>query len=171
VIFLIVIALCLALVGTLVQIRDWYASRRQRIAECAHRWTYYSAWGDGGYWNRRCCDCPKREPVALEDVPAEWKWRSGLSVIVEFRLAAPRATRAAERRRPEAALAINRAASGSPFTSTRTAAERTRMKSMVVATVAPPPRSAAATRRKGDKRPEDEWTRASAGREWGAIDL
>ena len=77
-IFLIVIALCLALVGTLVQIRDWYASRRQRIAECAHRWTYYSAWGDGGYWNRRCCDCPKREPVALEDVPAEWKWRERL---------------------------------------------------------------------------------------------
>jgi hypothetical protein len=68
-------AFCLALVGTLLQVRDWYVARRQRMAECTHRWTYCSAWGEGGYWDRRCRDCPKREPVALEDVPAEWRWR------------------------------------------------------------------------------------------------
>lgn len=68
---LIVTAVSLALIGTLLQLRDWYVARRRKSAQCAHRWTYYSAWNEGRYWNRRCHDCAKEEPVAMEAVPAE----------------------------------------------------------------------------------------------------
>ena len=67
----IIIALCLALIGTLLTVRDWYVARQRLMAECPHRWIYASAWGEGRYWHRFCRDCPKQETVALEDVPEE----------------------------------------------------------------------------------------------------
>lgn len=72
---LIAIAVCLALLGTLLQVRDWYVARQRLMANCAHRWVYFSAWGEGCYWDRRCLDCPRHEPVAREDVPEEWRRR------------------------------------------------------------------------------------------------
>jgi hypothetical protein len=67
------IALCLALSGTLLTVRDWYVARRRMIAECPHRWVYASAWHEGRFWHRLCRDCPKQEVVALEDVPEWWR--------------------------------------------------------------------------------------------------
>lgn len=71
----IVIAIFLSLAGTVLQLRDWRVARRRLIAQCSHRWAYLSAWGEGRYWERCCRDCPKRESVAREDVPAEWTRR------------------------------------------------------------------------------------------------
>jgi hypothetical protein len=104
----IAIAVCLGLVGTLLNVRDWYVARQRLMTECPHRWIYVSAWYEGHYWSRHCRDCPKREIVALEDVPEEWRqrecaaynarasarrdvWREGASV-------APRLSRLVHRR-------------------------------------------------------------------------
>jgi hypothetical protein len=77
--FLIVIAVCLALLGTFLQVRDWYVARQRLMADCGHRWVYFSAWREGYYWDRRCLDCPLHEPVAREDVPEEWRRRERLA--------------------------------------------------------------------------------------------
>lgn len=76
---LIVIAVCLALLGTFLQVRDWYVARQRLMADCVHRWVYFSAWREGYSWDRRCLDCPLHEPVAREDVPEEWRRRERLA--------------------------------------------------------------------------------------------
>jgi hypothetical protein len=81
----IAIAICLALIGTILNLRDWYAARQRLMAECAHRWIYISAWNEGRYWNRVCRHCPKQEPVALENVPEEWRQRVSDDVTARVR--------------------------------------------------------------------------------------
>jgi hypothetical protein len=71
----ITIALCLAVLGTLLTVRDWYVARQRLIAECSHRWIYASAWNEGRFWHRLCRDCPKQEVVGLDDVPDWWRRR------------------------------------------------------------------------------------------------
>ncbi len=72
----ITIVLCLAVVGTLLNIHDWHAARQRRMAECSHRWIYASAWDQGRFWHRLCRDCANQEVVAAEDVPEEWRQRA-----------------------------------------------------------------------------------------------
>ena len=91
----ITIAVCLALIGTLLNVRDWYVARQRLMAECAHRWIYVSAWDEGRFWHRLCRNCPKQELVALEDVPDEWRRRERAAY----------AARASSRRDVEASVA------------------------------------------------------------------
>jgi hypothetical protein len=67
------IALCLAVIGTLLNVHDWRVARQRSMAECPHRWVYASAWDEGRYWHRLCRNCPKQEIVPLEDVPQWWR--------------------------------------------------------------------------------------------------